>query len=267
MANTKNFITVNGHKLNYKIISSEQITSNKSLLVFLHDGLGSIRQWGDFPKSLSKVTGLPALLYDRCGYGKSEKLKKPHELNYFKQEAVTVLPEVLKKLNVKNKLILIGHSDGGTIALLYASEFPGKVNGVITEAAHVFAENLTLEGIRNAVNMYKKGDFKKFLSDYHGENTESMFYGWANLWLDKDFSNWNIKESLMRIKCPVFAIQGDNDKYGSLSHVNLIEKEVSKPVETMIIKNCGHIPHHQARDFVLEKMKAFILKIVKKLLI
>jgi len=203
---------------------------------------------------------MPALLYDRYGYGKSEKLTKPHDLDYFEQEALIVLPEVLKILNVKNKLILIGHSDGGTIAMLYASKFSGNVNGVITEATHVFTEDLTLEGIHNAVNMFVKGDFKKFLSDYHGENTESMFYGWANLWLDKNFPNWNIKESLKKIKCPVFAIHGDNDKYGSLAHVNLIKKEVRGPVETLIIKNCSHIPHHQARDFVLGKMKTFILK-------
>ena len=260
MTNNNNFITVNRHKLNYKIINFEYNTPNKSFLIFLHDGLGSIQQWGNLPKSLSKVTGLPALLYDRYGYGKSEKLKKPHELNYFEQEAVTVLPEVLKKLNVKNKLILIGHSDGGTIALLYASEFPENMNCLITEAAHVFTETLTLDGIHNAVNMFENGDFKMFLSDYHGENTESMFYGWANLWLDKDFSNWNIKESLKKIKCPVFAIQGDNDKYGSLSHVNTITNEVCGPSESLIIKNCGHIPHHQARDFVLEKMKTFIFK-------
>ena len=260
MTNKNTFITVNGHKLNYKIINSEYNTPNKPFLIFLHDGLGSIQQWGDFPKLLSEATGLPALLYDRYGYGNSEKLTKPHELNYFEQEAVTVLPEVLKKLNIKNKLILIGHSDGGTIALLYASKFPYNVNGLITEAAHVFTEDLTLGGIRNSVNMFEKGDFKKFLSDYHGENTESMFYGWANLWLDKDFSNWNIIESIKNIKCPVYAIQGDNDNYGTLAHVNLIEKEVGGPSESLIIKNCGHIPHHQARDFVLEKMKTFILK-------
>lgn len=260
MTGKNNFIIVNEHKLNYKIINSEYNTPNKSIIVFLHDGLGSIQQWGDFPKSLSKITGLPALLYDRYGYGKSEKLIKPHDMNYFEQEASTVLPEVLKTLNIKNKLILIGHSDGGTIALLYASEFPGNVNSIITEAAHVFTEDLTLEGIRNAVNMFKKGDLKKFLSGYHRENTESMFYGWANLWLDKDFSNWNIKGSLMKIKCPVFAIQGNNDKYGSLAHVNTITNEVGGPSETLIINNCGHIPHHQAKDFVLEKMKTFISK-------
>lgn len=260
MTNKNNFIIVNERMLNFKIINPEQLISNKSLLVFLHDGLGSIQQCGDFPKSLSDATDLPALLYDRYGYGNSEKLVKPHELNYFEQEAVTILPEVIEKLNIKNKLILIGHSDGGTISMLYASEYPGKVNGLITEAAHVFTEDLTLEGIRNAVNMFEKGDFKKFLSNYHGRNTESMFYRWANLWLDKDFVNWSITESLKKIECPVFAIQGDNDKYGSLAHINLIEKEVGSYSESLILKNCGHIPHSQAKDFVLEKMKAFIYK-------
>ena len=255
-----NFLKVGGNKLNYEIINSEWFTPNEPLLVFLHDGLGSIQQWGDFPKSLSNTTGFPALLYDRYGYGKSEKLTKPHELNYFEHEALIVLPEVLKILNIKNKLILIGHSDGGTIALLYAAVFPGNVNCVLTEAAHVFTEDQTLEGIRSTVNKFENGNFKKFLSSYHGNNTESMFYGWSNLWLDKDFNCWNIKGSLQKIKCPVFAIQGDNDKYGSVAHVNLIVNESCGPSECLIIKNCGHIPHNQARDFVLEKMKTFIFK-------
>lgn len=260
MTNINNFIIVNGHELNYKLINFEFVSPDKSVLVFLHDGLGSIQQWGDFPKSLSDATGLPALLYNRYGYGNSEKLAKPHDMNYFEQEAVTILPEALEKLNIKNKLILTGHSDGGTIALLYASEFSENVKGAITEAAHIFTEDLTLEGIRTAVSMFEKGDFKKFLSNYHGENTKSMFYGWANLWLDKDFSNWSIEKFLKKIKCPVFAIQGDNDKYGSLAHLNLIEKEVGGYSESLILKNCGHIPHHQARNFVMEKMKTFIFK-------
>jgi pimeloyl-ACP methyl ester carboxylesterase len=157
---------------------------------------------------------------------------------------------------------LIGHSDGGSIALIYASKFPDKVKGLITEAAHVFTEGVTLEGIRNAVIKYKKGDLKNFLKNYHGNNTDNMFYGWSNLWLDEGFQNWNIKSSLSNIKCPLLAIQGNNDEYGTLEHINMIINEVKGLKESLIIKNCGHIPHRQAREFVLENMKMFIKKII-----
>ncbi len=262
MTNDSGLLSINDHKINYKIINAGKDTLEKTFLVFLHDGLGSIKQWKDFPRTLSGITGLPALVYDRYGYGESGKLLETHKLDYFTEEAVKVLPEILESVNIDGKIILIGHSDGGSIALIYASKFPDKVKGLITEAAHVFTEEVTLEGIRNAVNEYEKGDFKNFLFKYHGNNTENMFRGWSNLWLDEGFRNWNIKSSLSNIKCPLLAIQGDNDEYGTLEQVNMIIDKVKEQTESLIIKYCGHIPHHQAREFVLENMKRFILKIL-----
>jgi len=256
------YISNNGHQINYKIINVNQQSVDKPYLVFLHDGLGSVKQWRDFPKSLCDLTGLPAVVYDRYGYGESDKLEKPHKLSYFHNEAVIILPDLLKALNIENKIILIGHSDGGSIALIFASEFPEKVKGVITEAAHVFTEEITLNGIRNTVMKYEKGKFKDFLKNYHDNNTESMLRGWSDLWLDEGFKSWNIKSSLKKIRCPLLAIQGENDEYGTLKHIEIITNEVKGPVESLIIEKCGHIPHHQTRELVLENMKSFILKIL-----
>ncbi|MBL7129248.1 MAG: alpha/beta hydrolase [Ignavibacteria bacterium] len=262
MKDDNGLLAINEHKIKYKIINAGKDAPEKTFLVFLHDGLGSIKQWKDFPKTLSSITGLPALVYDRFGYGESGKLLETHKPDYFKEEAVKVLPEILKSLDINGEIILIGHSDGGSIALIYVSKFPGKVKGLITEAAHVFTEEVTLEGIRNAVYKYEKGDFKNYLSKYHSNNTENMFNGWSSLWLDKDFRDWNIKSSLNKIKCPLLAMQGDNDEYGTLEQLRLIINGTSGPTDSFIIKNCGHIPHHQAREFVLENMKRFILKIL-----
>jgi len=261
MKDINGLLSINENKIKYKIIINGKDTTGKVFLVFLHDGLGSIQQWKDFPKILSDITDLPALIYDRYGYGESGNLIEPHKPNYFTEEAVKVLPEILKLLEIDNKLILIGHSDGGSIALIYASVFPEDVQGVITEAAHVFTEEVTLDGIRNAVDKYENGDLKNFLLKYHGDNTENMFRGWSNFWLNEDFRDWNIKSSLSKIKCPLLAIQGDNDEYGTLEQLRLIINDTSGPADSLILKNCGHIPHHQARELVLENMKRFILKI------
>lgn len=262
MKNDNGLLSINEHKIKYKLINAGKDTPEKTFLVFLHDGLGSIKQWKDFPEALSSITGLPALVYDRYGYGESGELLETHKLNYFTEEAEKVLPEILKSLNINDEIILIGYSNGGSIALIYAPKFPNKVKGLIAEAAHVYTEEVTLEGIRNAVNEYEREDFKNFLFKYHGNNTENMFRGWSNLWLDEGFRNWNIKSSLSKIKCSLLAIQGDNDEYGTLEQINMIINEVKGPKESLIIKNCGHIPHRQAREFVLENMKNFINKIM-----
>ena len=253
------FLISDGHKINYEFINKSYETKDKPFLVFLHEGLGSIKQWKKFPILLSNKLGYPALLYDRYGYGKSEPLKESRETNFMDDEALKALPEILEALNI-NKTILIGHSDGGTIALIYASVIKERVICVITEAAHVFVEKESIDGVRSAIRAYKKGILKRFLHSFHKNNTESMFYGWADIWLSMDFRDWNIKNILPGIVAPVLAIQGKNDEYGTINQVNLILKNVSGPAESLLIENCGHIPHFQAEEKVLNKMTEFILK-------
>lgn len=231
-------------------------------LVFLHEGLGSIAQWRDFPDAVSLSARLPAVVYERGGHGNADPLNVPRSVRYIHEEALQSLPEVLRQLQIADA-ILVGHSDGGSIALIFAAVWPEKVRGVITEAAHVFVEEVTLSGIREAVNQYDSTDLPERLSKYHGSNTEAAFRGWSETWLSPAFRGWNIEEYLPGVRCPVLAIQGRDDEYGTPAQVDAIVNGVSGPAESLIIGGCGHAPHHQARDRVLTGMTRFILAVTK----
>ena len=247
------------HRLFAQFIDPVSDDSGKSptTLVFLHEGLGSIAQWRDFPVCLSTITGLPALVCERWGYGSSDALNIPRNVHYLHDEASNSLPDVLKQTNI-NDAILIGHSDGGSIALIFAAIHGDKVRGVITEAAHVFVEDVTITGIRQAVESYGTTGLKDRLNKFHKSNTDLMFHAWAETWLAPWFRNWNIEEYLSRITCPLLVIQGEDDEYGTSAQVESIISQVGGPVEGFIVSNCGHVPHHQARERVLYKMARFI---------
>jgi pimeloyl-ACP methyl ester carboxylesterase len=227
-------------------------------LIFLHEGLGSIAQWRDFPSALSVATRLPAIVYERWGYGEADPLDGPRLVGYLHEEALKSLPKILQQLKITDA-ILIGHSDGGSIALIFAASWPEKVRGMITEAAHVFVEDVTLTGIREAVRVYTTTDLPQRLAKYHGANTDRAFRGWSDTWLSPAFRNWNIEEYLPGVRCPILVIQGQDDEYGTPAQVEAIVNGVSGPAEPLIIPACGHIPHHQARERVLTEMTRFIL--------
>ncbi len=231
-------------------------------LVFLHEGLGSIGQWRDFPLAVSLAVHLPAVVYERGGYGNADPLDGPRSVNYLHEEALQSLPEILRQLQIDDAF-LIGHSDGGTIALIFAAVWPEKVRGIITEAAHVFVEEVTLAGIRGAVSQYDATGLREKLSKYHGSNTDAAFQGWSETWLSPAFRDWNIKKYLPGVRCPVLAIQGQDDEYGTPAQVEAIVNGVSGPAESLIFTDCGHVPHHQARDRVLAEMTRFILAVTK----
>jgi pimeloyl-ACP methyl ester carboxylesterase len=232
------------------------------VLVFLHEGLGSIAQWRDFPLAVSEAVRLPAVVYERGGYGSADPLDGPRSVRYIHEEALQSLPEVLRQLQIDDA-VLIGHSDGGSIALIFAAVRPDKVRGIITEAAHVFVEDVTLAGIREAVRIYTSTDLPERLSRYHGSNTEAAFRGWADTWLSPAFRDWNIEEYLPGVRCPVLAIQGRDDEYGTPAQVEAIVNGVCGPSESLIIENCGHVPHLQAREKVLAQMSRFIRTLQK----
>lgn len=227
------------------------------VLVFLHEGLGSTGQWKDFPVLLCGRTGRPGFVYDRLGHGKSDPMSLPRDPRYLHEEAFLALPETLEDQGIE-KPFLIGHSDGGTIALLFAARFPGRVSAVITEAAHVFVEDVTLEGIRKAVDLYGKTDLPKRLSAYHGANTEGVFHGWADTWLDPRFRDWNMVRELPDVRCPLLVIQGEGDEYGTAAQVKAIADKTSGPAQAWLVPDCGHIPHLQAKEAVLLRMASFI---------
>jgi pimeloyl-ACP methyl ester carboxylesterase len=249
------------HRLSAEFIRPCIKTDNRPALVFLHEGLGSIGQWRDFPEKICAQTGCPALVYERWGYGGSDPLTQPRRPDYLHDEALLSLPEVLNQCAI-DKPILIGHSDGGSIAIIYAGTNPQKVAGVITEAAHVFVEDVTVEGIKRAVEVYEGTDLKERLSKFHGNNTELMFRGWADIWLSPEFRNWDIEEYLPHITCPLIAIQGKDDEYGTSAQVEAIVGKVKGSARASMIDNCGHIPHIQATDAVLSEMVNFISEMV-----
>lgn len=262
MGEEESYLLVNNFRLHATLIAPSKKYYTKATLVFLHEGLGSISHWKDFPQQLCDATNCRGFLYDRSGYGKSDVLQKPRPLDYLEREALNVLPEVLNQCRISNP-ILIGHSDGGTIALLFAAKFPEKVKGVITEAAHAFVEEITLRGIKESLKAFKEDqELKDKLIKYQGAHAEQILSDWRNIWLSPQFRNWNIEKHLASISCPVLVIQGENDDYGSVKQVEAIANQVSGISQKLIIPECGHRPHRQAREVVLGEMTQFINRIL-----
>ena len=224
-------------------------------LVFLHEGLGCIGMWKDYPDALSAATGCPALIYDRFGHGGSSPQSKDRDLGFFEKEAHETLPALLKACGVTDA-ILVGHSDGGTIALLHAGQ--ASVRGVITEAAHVFVEAESLAGVAAANRAWQDEGFRARLRRYHGDQTAAMFGAWSTMWGASWFRDWNIEAALPDVVCPLLVIQGADDEYGTEAQVAAIVSGVSGPVESAIVPDCGHAPHIQARETVLDRMTKFI---------
>ncbi len=231
----------------------------KPVLVFLHEGLGSIDLWRKFPERLALAVGCDAVVYDRMGHGNASPLTEKRAQTYLHTEAEVFLAGLLTELSLDN-VILVGHSDGGSIALLFAALFPERVSCVITEAAHVFVEEEALSGIRRAVSAYREGPLRRSLEKYHAGNTEAMFRGWADTWLDPGFASWNIESCLPDIKSPLLVIQGEGDEYGTLAQVAAIAAKSGGTAEPLVVPNCGHTPHLEAGEFVLEAMKKHIVE-------
>jgi pimeloyl-ACP methyl ester carboxylesterase len=224
--------------LNYESIDGGQ---GRPALVFLHEGLGSIRQWRDFPAKVCAATGCPGVVYDRYGYGQSEVLAEPRRtVRFMHDEGLISLPELLSALKVKNP-ILIGHSDGASIALIHAGA-GHAVRGVVAMAPHVFIEPVCLTSIAKAKTTFETTDLPERLGRYH-KDVRKTFYGWADVWLDPEFKGWDIRgEYLPGVRCPVLAIQGHDDEYGTMAQLDEIEQRVSGPRELLKLEKCGHAP-------------------------
>ncbi|MDO9566949.1 MAG: alpha/beta hydrolase [Candidatus Desulfaltia sp.] len=232
-------------------------------LIFLHEGLGCVNMWHDFPAELSKTTGCGALVYSRLGYGRSDPCFLPRSIRYVHDEGLKVLPELIKTTGIRN-CILIGHSDGGSIAIVYSGGTPASpLQGLITEAAHVFCEEITIRSIQHARKSYQKGGLRQKLEKHHGANTDCAFWGWNNTWLHPDFVNWNIEEYLPAIKKPMLVIQGENDQYGTLAQVDAIARQAGAGAEVIVLPDCGHSPHNEQKAAILKAMADFISSVFK----
>ncbi len=224
-------------------------------MVFLHEALGCNDMWKHWPRQLAGATRLPVLTYDRFGHGRSDPLPGVRGCDYLDIEAYEVLPRVLDAMAISEP-ILFGHSDGGSIALLYASRFPTRA--VITEAAHVFVEEVTRAGIGAALEAWRTTDLPDRLARYHGDKTEALFFAWADTWLSEPFASWNIEHCLPRITCPVLAVQGADDEYGTRRQVDAIVGGVSGRARALMLPDCRHIPHQQAAAQLLPLVAAFV---------
>lgn len=249
-----------GHRLRAQWIGPGP-APDEPTLVFLHEGLGSIPQWRGFPEDLCRASGFSGLVYERWGYGGSDLLVLPRPKDYLKREAEQTLPDVLAACGI-DRPVLIGHSDGGTIALLYAAAFPERAVACIAEAAHVFVEDKAVGEIQGVVGRWEHGELKERLARHHGDNTETMFRGWAETWLSPEFRDWTMIERLPAIVCPVLVIQGEDDEHGTVAQVTAIADGVSGPAETWVIPDCGHSPHIEARAAVCRRMADFIVSAV-----
>ncbi|NPD44196.1 alpha/beta fold hydrolase [Lentimicrobium sp. S6] len=247
------FGNINGQKIYYELF---QKSEEAEYLVFLHEGLGSVAQWKNLPEEFSELTSMNVLVYDRSGYGKSSPVPQNYPYDYVRYEAQTILPKLLEQLKIET-CHLFGHSDGATIALLFAAYHPQKCLSVISEAAHVIIENISVEGIRKIRAIYQD-KIRKPLQKHHGDKTDWVFYHWSDTWIDPAFKSWNMNIELKQIKCPVLAIQGEDDEYGSPEQLKII-RDLSS-AETHLIPSCGHIPHFQKPSEIKKLVMDFFKK-------
>jgi pimeloyl-ACP methyl ester carboxylesterase len=250
------FLQAGGHRLEYSLLRPESQTSGAPTLVFLHEGLGSVALWKRFPGDVVAATGCPALVYSRYGYGKSEKLSAPRTVDYMHREALDVLPEVLDQLGIHDT-VLVGHSDGASIALIHAGAGRRPVRGLVAIAPHVFVEPVTVKSIAEAKTAFATTDLRERLGRFH-DDVESSFRGWNDIWLHPDFLRWNIEEYLAGIRCPMLLIQGEDDQYGTRAQVDTIARKVSGPVETLMLADCAHSPHQTNKDATLSALADFV---------
>ena len=244
-----------GRSLSYEWIEADART--RPTLVFLHEGLGSIRQWRDFPAKVAAATGCRALVYDRYGYGQSDVLEEPRRsVRFMHDEALVSLPELRRNLGI-DEAILVGHSDGASIALIHAGA-RHAARGVAVMAPHVFIEPVCIESIRKAANTFETSDLPARLGRYH-RNARTTFYGWADVWLDPDFERWDIRdEYLPGVRAPVLAIQGENDEYGTMAQLDEIAGRVAGPCELLKLHDCGHAPFRDQAEKTLAAVTRFI---------
>jgi pimeloyl-ACP methyl ester carboxylesterase len=246
-------LTVRGKK-----IEAEQIGQRGGpTLVLLHEGLGSVGLWRDFPRKLADATGLPAFVYSRAGYGKSDAAVMPRTVGYMHEEA-ELLPEILAAAGIDDP-VLVGHSDGASIAIIHAGS-GGKARALVLEAPHVFTEETGLRSIANAREAYERGDLRQRLAKHH-RDVDAAFWGWNRPWLDPEFRKWNLEEFLPRIVAPILVVQGEEDEYGTQKQVDAVQRGAPN-AEVLLLPRCGHSPHKDQPEATLRAIADFVRRYV-----
>ena len=251
------WIEVDGCVLEYVWVGPKALEQSTTL-VFLHEGLGCTSLWRDFPERVSEGTGLSALVYSRAGYGGSGPARLPREVEYMHHEALVVLPAILSALEI-GPAVLIGHSDGASISIIYSgSDQQERVRGLVLIAPHVFTEKISLEGIAAVRSQYWTTDLRRKLARHHGEKVDDTFQGWNDVWLNSEFRDWNIESFLPAVDVPMLLIQGTHDEYGSLAQLDAIEAGVLPTVERLVLEGVGHSPHREQSASVVDAICRFV---------
>jgi len=254
-------IKVLNHNINYEFINQDWLDECRPIIIFLHEGLGSIGQWRGFPKLLSDAMQMPVLIYDRVGYGKSDYWDEKLRPDFLHKEAVEYLPALIEALDLPNEYYIFGHSDGGTIALLHASSHPEQLRGIIVEAPHVILEEQSIQGISMAREMLKLPAMVKRLDRYQSGRAAQLIDAWSGLWLRADVREWEMLSLIKKIETPMLLIQGDQDDFGTFEQLDLTARLAqSEYIQIEKLNDCGHIPHLQQQDVVLELSKIFLKK-------
>lgn len=248
-------VALDGRRIEADLIPASR--PNRPVLVFLHEGLGSIGLWKGVPAQLAAQTGCAALTYSRYGNGFSETLKEKRPVSYMHDEARRALPELLDAFHVEDA-VLVGHSDGASIALIYAGENGARLRGVVVEAPHLFVEEAGLRSIAAAKSAFETTDLPARLERYHADPA-ATFYGWNDVWLDPAFRDWNITSSAAGVRVPILAVQGTSDEYGTPAQLDaLVRCAANAPVDTLLLAGCGHAPHRDRSSLVLTTIAAFV---------
>jgi pimeloyl-ACP methyl ester carboxylesterase len=231
-------------------------------VVLLHEGLGCVALWRDFPQMISDATGFGVFAYSRAGYGHSDAADLPRPLDYMTHEATDVLPEILNQIGFRHG-ILMGHSDGASIAALYAGGVQDhRVRGLVLMAPHFFTETMGLAEISKAREAFKTGDLRARMAKYH-RDPENAFHGWSDVWLHPEFKSWNVADAIDYLRVPVLAIQGRDDSYGTLAQIAEVETRSYAPVDTVILPECGHSPQLDQSELVLDAVLEFAARLMR----
>jgi pimeloyl-ACP methyl ester carboxylesterase len=246
-------VTVDGRRL--ETLTFAPLTAERPTIVMLHEGLGSVALWKDFPQRIAVRTGCGVFVYSRYGYGGSDLLEGKRPVEYMHHEARVVLPLLLTEVGIQHP-VLLGHSDGGSIALIYAGTYPDSPRGLVLEAPHVFVEDLSVESIAKAKTLYQTTDLPKKLGRYH-RDVDITFWGWNDIWLDPRFRSWNIESYLNRIQCPVLVIQGREDEYGTIRQMEAIQQRIPS-AQLVLLPGCGHSPHRDLPEATMDSIEQFL---------
>lgn len=253
------FLDIDDARLEYRFVGPD--LAKAPTLVLLHEGLGSVALWGDFPERLSASTGAGVFAYSRRGYGKSSKVPLPRPLDYMEREALDVLPKVLDAISFRRGM-LVGHSDGASIAAIYLGNVQDhRMRGLSLIAPHFFVEDMNVRAISAVKLAYETTDLKQRLAKYH-DDVDGAFYGWNGAWLDPKFKTWDISDALGYIRVPVQIIQGDADTYGTTRQIEIAEAECYCPVDVTMLPGIGHSPHREAPEATLRTVSGFCNRIL-----